>query len=146
MKLEQRIKILKKFRRDLNKTYARIIKTNEDSWVLLLSDDQMYNKGIDGNNKPLGNYTPYSLSIKQENGQRTDHITLRDTKEFHDSIALKLSGNKIETIAPGAQKEDTNLLDEFGEDIIKLTPKNKQKIIDNIYIPAFRQIMKNTIL
>jgi len=98
----------------------------------------MFNKGIDGDGRSLGNYSRYSI--------KTGHITLRDTKEFHNSISLKLSNDKVETIAPGAQKEDTNLLVEYGENIIKLTPENKQKLINNIYIPAFRQIMKNTIL
>lgn len=146
MTLKQRISILKKFKRELNKTYAKIIKTNEDSWTLLLSDDQMFEKGIDGDGRSLGKYSIYSLSIKQAKGQRTDHITLRDTKEFHNSISLKISSDKIETIAPGAEKDDTNLLDEYGEAIIKLTPANKEKLIKNVYIPALNQIIKNTIL
>jgi len=78
--------------------------------------DQLYNEGIDSLGNSLGEYSAYTKSIKGAKGQRTDHITLKDTGEFYNSFRVILSGNKLQIVA-NPIKEDTNLFREFGIDI-----------------------------
>jgi hypothetical protein len=148
MELDKKILKIIQLKNNLNKLYRRIIEQNKDSWEMMLANDQMYEQGIDGNENKIGEgfYSKKTLKIKQEKGQRTDHITLRDTEKFHNSISLQLDNSGITTIAPGAEKDDGNLMDIYGEDIIKLTDKNKDKLIENIYIPSLTQIIKNEYL
>ena len=82
--------------------------------------DQLYNEGIDSKGIQLGEYTNYTKSLKQVKGQRTDHITLKDTGVFYKSFKVALIGNAI-NISADAQKEDTNLFKEYGIDIVGLT-------------------------
>ena len=82
--------------------------------------DQLYNEGIDSKGIQLGEYTNYTKSLKQAKGERTDHITLKDTGAFYSSFRVSLVGNSIK-ITADAQKEDTNLFKEYGIDIVGLT-------------------------
>lgn len=95
---------------------------------------QLYEKGIDGQGASLGEYSPYTITLKQAKGQRFDHITLSDTFKFYESFEFIISGgidNDRFSVEVDPVKEDgTNLLTEFGEDIIAHTEENLEIIRD----------------
>ena len=97
-----------------------IIKLNTEG----VPTSQLFNKGEDSLGVSLGQYTPFTKAIKAEKGQRLDHISLLDTGEFYESFVVRpfLKGF---TITAKGQKEDTNLFEEYGEDILGLNEENK---------------------
>lgn len=82
--------------------------------------DQLYNQGVDSRGVSLGDYTAYTKSLKQQKGERYDHITLKDTGEFYKSFRIIFTGDALQIVA-NPIKDDTNLFKEFGIDIVGLT-------------------------
>ena len=84
---------------------------------------QLFEKGEDSLGVSLGDYSPFTKAIKAEKGQRLDHITLKDTGDFYETfnvipflLGFRLEANPI--------KEDSNLFDDFGKDIVGLNEEN----------------------
>jgi len=100
---------------------------------------QLYEKGIDSTGESLkdigGNwqtesgYSPFTLDIKEAKGQRTANITLNDTGEFYRSFEITI-GDDAFYLDANPIKDDTNLFDEWGEDIVGLTDESRQTLID----------------
>ena len=104
----------------------------------LNTEEQLFEKGIDSLGASLGEYTDFTKAVKRIKGQRIDHITLEDTGAFYKSFAVKVQNGGFLIVADG-QKEDTNLLEEYGKEILGLTDENFQIVIDAIkdkLIPA----------
>lgn len=97
----------------------------------LNTEEQLFEQGIDSLGASLGEYTTFTKAVKKAKGQRLDHITLEDTGEFYKSFAIKVQNGGFLIIADG-QKEDTNLLDRYGKEILGLTDENLQIVIDAI--------------
>lgn len=103
-----------------------------------LNVDQMYEQGIDSNGASLGQYTARTIKIKTEKNQRTDHITLRDTKEFHDSIRVGAESNAV-IITGDMVKPDQDLEVRFPF-ALGLTDSNWDRI-RGLIIPDVRKIV-----
>jgi hypothetical protein len=110
----------------------------------LNTEEQLFEKGIDSLGASLGDYAATTIEGtanfegKKDKGQRFDHITLKDTGEFYKSFAIKVKNGGFLIVADG-RKEDTNLLEEYGKEILGLTDENFQIVIDAIkdkLIPA----------
>lgn len=97
--------------------------------------DQLYNEGIDSDGRSLGEYSPYTKEIKQKNGQPFDRITLKDTGAFYDSFKVIQTQDGLLIVA-NSIKEDTNLRDEFGNEIVGLTDENYNKTVKEMRINA----------
>lgn len=99
---------------------------------------QLYDKGIDsqgvslkdigGDHLTASGYAPFTISVKEAKGQRTDHITLRDTGAFYESFFIVLGAEEF-YIEANPIKDDTNLFREWGEDILGLTDESKEQLI-----------------
>lgn len=90
--------------------------------------DQLYNQGVDSRGVSLGDYTAYTKSLKQQKGERYDHITLKDTGEFYKSFRIIFTGDALQIVA-NPIKDDTNLFKEFGIDIVGLTEYSMSVVI-----------------
>lgn len=94
--------------------------------------DQLYERGVDSNNVDLGDYSPTSKIIKDAKGQRSDHITLRDTGEAYDSEEVEvLQGGGIKTTM-NTVKDGKDLQDRFGKNITGLTSYSRDKFKQNV--------------
>lgn len=111
---------------------------------------QLYEKGINSLGVSLGNYKESTIKGgksylgKIAKGQRYDHITLLDTGEFYDTFFVNALGLRGFSIEADGQKEDTNLLERYGKDIIGLTDENLQILTEFIkpyYIRAAKKIL-----
>ena len=107
-----------------------------------LNIEQMYDFGVGNDGVTLGQYTFRTKQTKEFNGQRFDHITLRDTEEFHDSIRVGSDGKNI-VITGDMQKPDQNLEIRFPN-ALGLTEENWNFIRESI-IPNIRQIVMQEI-
>ena len=94
--------------------------------------DQLFNKGVDSKNKALGIYTPYTINSKEERGVPVPsdfHITLFDTGQFYSTFVI-IPGKDFFEIDANPIREDSNLFEDFGEDILGLNDENLQVLID----------------
>ena len=98
-------------------------------------------KGKDGQGESLGNYSPTTISIKQAKGQRTDHITLKDTGDFYSSYRLSLNG----LVTANTQKEDTDLAVEFGKDILTLSDEGQDVMIQDFLLEDVQNFIRKEI-
>jgi hypothetical protein len=98
---------------------------------------QLFEEGIDSLSISLGNYAATtiegtsSFEGKKDKGQRFDHITLEDTGEFYKSFKIEVSNGGFKMTA-NPVKDNSNLFDDFGENIVGLTKENLQIVIDAI--------------
>lgn len=112
--------------------------------------EQLFLKGIDSEGRTLksiggsrftpSGYAPFTIRIKQAEGQRTQNITLNDTGEFYNSFTVTVGGDSF-TIDANPNKNGDNLFDDWGEDIVGLTDENLQKLIDDIEIQLVEIVM-----
>ena len=94
--------------------------------------DQLFNKGVDSKNRALGVYTPFTINSKNERGVPVPsdfHITLFDTGQFYSTFVI-IPGKDFFEIDANPIREDTNLFEDFGEDILGLNDENLQILID----------------
>jgi len=105
----------------------------QDLVIELNTEKQLYDKGEDSTGRTLesigGAYTPFTVSIKKAKGQPTDRVTLLDTGEFYASFTIKPFKGGF-TIDADPNKDDTNLFEEWGDDVVGLNDENLQIVIN----------------
>ena len=116
---------------DVNKALDFSVDSDIKELIIELNQEQLYNLGEDSEGKSLGTYAPTTVMIKQAQGVPTDRITLKDTGDFYSSFKVFYSNGEIFIDADG-QKDDTNLFDEYGEDILGLNDANMSIFIDEV--------------
>lgn len=103
--------------------------------------DQLFNQGIDSDGNSLGQYSASTIEGtknylgKKQKGQRYDHITLKDTGAFYDSFKVVQTQDGLLIVAD-PEKDDTNLRDEFGNEIIGLTDENYNKAVSEMKVKS----------
>lgn len=84
--------------------------------------------GVDSKGKQLdeigGEYSPYTVMLKKEKGQITDHVTLKDTGEFYRSFKTYWDKSEIVITADTIKEGGDNLITRWGQDIIGLDEQN----------------------
>lgn len=140
--LENKLKQIQKLnQRDL----FRLLFLDEDFTDLIISlntNTQLYRQGVDSTGKSLDDiggrytstgtgYSPYTTKIKEEKGQPYDHVTLKDTGIFYASFKCVWLAENDGTIQIKANtiKDHTDLLKEWGKDILGLTPESLNTLI-----------------
>lgn len=106
--------------------------------------DQLYNQGVDSRGVSLGDYTAYTKSLKQQKGERYDHITLKDTGEFYKSFRIIFTGDALQIVA-NPIKDDTNLFKEFGIDIVGLT-EDSMSVVTTKALQLIKPYIKQQLL
>jgi len=102
--------------------------------IRLNTRDQLFDKGQDSKGVSLGTYRPFTIARKRERGQPFEFVTLFWDGDFYKSFKVFVDKSNLDIIieADGAEKDDKDLRDVYGEDIIGLQPENLQIIIDMI--------------
>lgn len=100
--------------------------------VRLNTEDQLGKEHVDSLDKPLfsivnkrGVYSKFTEELTQGLKRAGEQYNLNLTGEFWDSFRVEVRQNEIK-ITANPIKEDTNLLEEYGRDILGLTAKNKE--------------------
>lgn len=109
----------------------------------LIREDQLRDKGIDGNNEEIGFYSFATELISGGKKEQGDHYTLDDTGKFFLSMFIRVMSDRF-TINADGQKEDENLFDKYGQEIIKPTDESIDQIkiiIRKSYIAYVRKIL-----
>lgn len=122
-------------------------KKNTDLAIELNLQEQMYERGVNAEGKPMGDYAPVSKLMKQQKGERYDHITGFDTGEMYKSETAQFDSNgnllmRMDTIKEGEDITETR----WGKDIVGLTDESKEILrveIKNDTIKATRTFLTN---
>lgn len=98
--------------------------------------EQMYEEGKGAEGQSLGEYAPITISYykplagAEGRDSRVDHVTLRDTGEFHHSFDFRNENDGFILIAD-TLKPGLDLQDIYGK-LIGLDPKNQEWLIETI--------------
>jgi hypothetical protein len=112
--------------------------------------EQLHEKGIDSLGVSLGNYAATTIegtaqfAGRAERGLRFDHITLFDTGDFYQSFKVIVRNNNDDffLIDADPQKEDTNLFQEWGEDIVGLTQESIDVLSAKLVVELQKELKK----
>lgn len=108
--------------------------------------DQLYKQGIDSEGQSLGEYSAFTVNQKlffRDPAQPVDRVTLKDTGAFYDSFNLIIIKDGIRIIADTI-KDDTDLIDRYGENILGLTEENKE-LLRELLKSEFKKIINKLI-
>jgi len=145
MPFDKKIKQLKLIEKNLDKFVGQSALRHGNLLEDAITEDQLFDKGEDGLGNPLGEYSDFTKLFKTTiagqlgRSTRVDHITLRDTGEFHESVKVKVSNKGVIEIVSEPQKEDTNLLDEFGKEILFVNAENLNNFIRPFLLDDLRK-------
>jgi len=109
--------------------------------IKLNTIDQLFDDGIDSLGDSLGEYSPFTVELKKIKGQPTDRITLKDTGKFYKTFKIEVKNDSF-FINANPIKEDNNLFDDFGDEIVGLTEENQIKVSKIILDNTIKYIRK----
>lgn len=75
-------------------------------------------------------YTRLTVSIKNEKGQPTDRVTLKDTGSFYKKVYIKADNQGFEMDSTDSKRD--KIVTKYTEDIFGLTPENKRALASYI--------------
>jgi hypothetical protein len=107
----------------------------------LNTDEQLGKDKVDSLGAHLGTYSNATEVITKGRKKAGAFITLQDTGAFWDSWKVQVKKALI-IIDANPFKEDTNLFDEYGIDVLGLTDNNLQILINEatkLYIQYYRK-------
>jgi len=90
-----------------------------DYIIELNTKNQLYDKGVNSLNVSIGDYSPKTKGIKQEQGQPFDRVTLNDTGAFYESFITYFNGKDI-VISANVIKDTSDLISDWGKEILGL--------------------------
>lgn len=125
----------------------RIIMDNEAYIVDLNAQDQLYEEGINRLGVSIMDYAPYrplTIAIKEQKGQPTNRVTLRDTGDFESSFYLEVSNKQFEVKASDWKTEA--LIKKYGRQILGLTDENISSLIWDYIYPDLMKKAREIIL
>lgn len=122
---------LRRFKDYLSDLLEEVIREKEDVIISAVVDDQLFRRGVNGNDVKIWSYAPYTASTVKNKiwkGQPATRVTLRDTGAFHKSVYLVYDTNGFYLTSDDKKAED--LRKKYGNEIFRLTDKNLKRILD----------------
>ena len=107
---------------DENAIWFRVM-DRETQWeiIRLNTHDQLFDEGIKSDGTSLPEYSPTSVNVY---GKPSGHIRLKDTGKFYQSFLVKVNATGFDIVAD-TLKDDTDLAERYGIDILGLTEENE---------------------
>ena len=106
--------------------------------------DQLFETGTDANDNFLGYYseaTELLFGGRDRNKTTADHITLKDTGAFYKSFFVRIYKDGF-TIVANSMKDETDLTEVYGKDIIGLNEENLQQLIEKVKVKLIAEIRR----
>lgn len=131
-----------------NDLFLEAVGKHEEELIIHLNTrgeptSQLFVDGINSLGETLesigGGYSDVTIEIKKEKGQPIDRVTLLDTGKFYDSFKITRTKDSL-IIEADPIKDQTNLFDEWGRDILGITDENKA-ILNERLIPKIKKII-----
>lgn len=127
--------------RDLSKKLKSVtVESQERDLLKIVADNAPYAvdlnieqmmEGLDSEGKPISPpYTPFTVEIKEEKGQPSDRVTLRDEGDFHRGMLL--AADKWPALFDSSDPKTDDLTDKYGEGIFGLNKSKRGKLAEQI--------------
>ena len=147
-KIDDLLKRVVKFNDELTsgRLVQKIIWDNEAYIIDMNAEEQLFEQGINRLGVDIMDYAPYSpltIAIKEEKGQPTNRVTLRDTGDFEASFFLEVGDKQFEIKASDFKTED--LIKKYGRQILGLTDENIAALIWQYIFPDLIKKAKNVL-
>lgn len=81
-------------------------------------------------------YAPLTVLIKDQKGQPSDRVTLKDTGQFYDNIFVDVNSETFDIDSSDAKSE--SLKKKYGNRIFGLTRENRGEYVQFSFFPALR--------
>lgn len=110
------------------------------------AEEQLFEQGINRLGVDIMDYMPYTpltIAIKEEKGQPTNRVTLRDEGDFESSFYLEVGDKQFEIKASDFKTED--LIKKYGRQILGLTDENIVTLIRQYIYPDLLNKAKNVL-
>ena len=117
--------------------------------VLFLQKSQLFDDGERSDGSIIGYYSDNTRVYKKlDKGWRgksfENFITLYDTGDFYDSMSVKVLNNGDIEISADGKKDNTDLFEKYGQNIIGLTNESIEEL-SNYSIPIIIELVRQKI-
>lgn len=116
----------------------REVVEDSEAWIVDMNvEEQLYKRGVDSLNESIMGYRPYTqftIRIKEQKGQPTDRVTLRDTGDFESSFYVVADNMQFDITA--SDEKTGELIRKYGREIFGLTEENIQRLIEEYLLPG----------
>jgi hypothetical protein len=82
-------------------------------------------------------YAPLTILIKDQKGQPTDRVTLKDKGDFYEEISVDVNSETFELVSSNEKTED--LKAKYGDRILGLSVDSKSEYVAFTFFPALRE-------
>lgn len=127
-------------RKGIEQETARIILQFEQQILDLIRENQLYEKGIDGDGKELKPYANYTIGYKKIKGQKYSNTTLEDTGAFYRSFQTDYGSFQLEIFATDSKVG--KIEEKYGKNVIKLTDNSEQELSEKYIRPNLVKYFK----
>lgn len=134
---------LRKFKAILSQELENIILDNESIIVEMITQQQLYEQGIEGRGIEISSYAPYAESTirkKIKKGQPTNRVTLKDTGDFYKSLRIEFDDKGFYIVSNDFKSP--YLLKKYGPTIFRLTDENLKTLIHKYIKPTLTVKLK----
>ena len=126
---------------DIVELVAETIMESQSTIVDIITQEQLYDKGIKGDGTPTGEYSPVSIALKKD--PKKDHITLKEEGDFYAGYKINRNGQDFEITSTDWKAGKLERM--FGKEIFELTKDNEAEIIDKELNPELMQKVQKAI-
>lgn len=123
---------LRAFKEQIPSMLEEVVRSKEDVIISYIKDDQLYRRGVNGEDIKIWSYAPYAPSTiarKKKKGQPTTRVTLKDTGAFYEGMHLVFEPDGF--YVTSSNKVTPFLKKRYGETIFRLTDKNLTKLLQS---------------
>ena len=134
---------LRKYKDILDDELRGEIMRNKEVIIKMVTEEQLYNLGIEGRGIKISSYQPYAASTvrrKYKKGQPYNRVTLKDTGEFYSSLDIQFDDSGF--YITSSDEKAKALLDKYGKTIFRLTDKNLRTLLNDYIRPSLKEKFK----
>lgn len=134
---QRQINFIDEFESSINETFKSTIESFGFVMKDFIVNKQLFQKGIDGNEKRLQGYKRTTIRIKIGKGQPVDRTTLHDQEKFVGSIDIDAFSDRFEVSSNVSY--DKFIIKRYGKGIFKLTDENMREFMVNYFLPNLKR-------
>lgn len=134
---------LRKFKDILHQELREEILENKPVIIRMVTENQLYERGVNGQNVFIASYQPYTprtIQNKIRKGQPTDRVTLKDTGEFYKSFDVVFDENGFYITSNDDKAK--YLIEKYGRTIFRLTDDNLTTLLQEYVRPILTEKLK----
>lgn len=137
---------LRKYKDILDDELRDEIMRNKEVILKMITEEQLYNLGIEGQGIEIWSYQPYkarTVRRKRKKGQPYDRVTLKDTGKFYSSLDIQFDSSGF--YVTSSDEKANALLEKYGKTIFRLTNENLKTLLNDYIRPSLKEKFKTYI-